>query len=93
MGAAKGAQRRLLGELSDVVGRLAVRRDVQAFALFVFRYPQADEDIHDLVADESHGAGPEQGHTDCSGLDRDLAHDVVVVRTLAAVPSGESSST
>ena len=51
-----------------MVSRFAVGHDVEAFALFVFRYPQANDHIDDLVADEGDDAGPEDDRADTLGV-------------------------
>ena len=57
------------------VSRLAVRGDVQAFALLFFRHAQADRHVDDLVGDEGDDAGPDDRHADRLRLHPDLLAD------------------
>ena len=55
-----------------------MRGDVQAFALFFFGYAQPDRQVHQLVGDERHHAGPDHRQSDRLGLRDHLGHHVVV---------------
>ena len=54
---------------------LAVRGDVQAFALLFFGDAQADRQVDDLVGDERDHAGPDHRHSHRLGLDPELVAD------------------
>ena len=60
-------------EGSAVVSRLAVAGDVQAFALFLFRNPQADHRVNDFVGDEGDHARPDNRQQHRFELNPDLA--------------------
>ena len=72
------------GNGSAAVGRLAVRADVQAFALVLFGDAQADRHVDDLVGDEGHDRRPHHGDQHALGLDQHLAADGEVVAAGAA---------
>src|SRR5664279_2647471 len=65
-----GATRR-----SAVVSRLAVRRDVEPFALVLLGDAQADRHVDDLVGDQRDDAGPDDGDDHRLELDPDLVED------------------
>ena len=55
-----------------VVGRLAVGRDVQTFALFFFGDTQTDGQVNDLEGDHRDHARPDNGQQHGFGLDPNL---------------------
>ena len=60
---------------SAVVRRFAVAGDVQPFALLVFRHAQAAQGVGDLVGDQGHHAGPDDGQQHAFELHPELMSD------------------
>lgn len=58
-----------------VVGTLAMRHDVEAFALLVIRDTQAHDQICDLEGDEGDDCRPHDRYTNRLGLHDKLIHD------------------
>src|SRR6478736_10080488 len=65
---------------SHVVGRFAVRADIEAFAFLLFGHAQPDDQIGDLECDQRDDCGPDNRDTDSLGLDQQLLDHARIAR-------------